>query len=51
MIRAVFDTNVLAAGAVAPAGTAPARLIDTVGHGRVELAVSDPILRACLESG
>lgn len=44
MIRAVFDTNVLAAGAVAPAGTTLAQLIDAVGDGRVDLAVSEPIL-------
>lgn len=44
MIRAVFDTNVLASGAVAQAGTTLARLIDAIREGRFELSLSEPIL-------
>lgn len=44
MLRAVLDTNVLASGAVAQQGTTLARLIDAIGEGRFELAISEPML-------
>ena len=43
MIRAVFDTNVLASGAIAMTGPAAA-LIDAWRHGEVQVVVSSHIL-------